>query len=63
MDEKININHASAELLEKLIHIGAKRALKIIEMRPYKDIHELSNVPGLGKKRIDDIINEGLAGV
>jgi len=61
MDEKINVNTASSELLEKIIHIGPKRALKIIEKRPYKDLHELSNVSGLGKKRTDDIINEGLA--
>ena len=59
--EKININTATAEELTKIRHIGKKRAQKIIKKRPYKDIFELSNVLGLGHKRMTDIIEEGKA--
>lgn len=58
---KIDINKASYEDLQKIIHIGPKRARMIIEMRLFKDMYELSNVPGLGKKRMNDIIAQGLA--
>jgi competence protein ComEC len=58
---KININRASYEDLQKIIHIGPKRAQMIIDMRPFKDLYELSNVYGLGKFRMNDIIKQGLA--
>jgi len=51
--ETININKADAKLLQKLVHVGKKRAVKIIEARPFNDIYELSKVYGLGKKRLD----------
>ena len=61
MEEKININKASVQELIKIKFIGAIRAAKIVEKRPYKDIYELSNAAGLGRKRIDAIIAEGKA--
>jgi competence protein ComEC len=61
MNEKININSASETDLQKIIHIGPVRALKIINHRPFRDIYELSNVLGLGKKRMDQILAQGLA--
>jgi DNA uptake protein ComE-like DNA-binding protein len=59
--KKVNINKAQYAILLQIIHIGKKRAEKIIANRPYKDIHELSKVIGLGKKRMDDIITQGIA--
>jgi len=53
--ETVNINKSDAKMLQKLVHIGAKRAVKIIEARPFNDIYELSKVYGLGKKRLDAI--------
>jgi competence protein ComEC len=58
---KININNASVDELQSIIHIGKTRAELIIEGRPYRDMFELSNVRGLGKKRMMDIINQGYA--
>ena len=55
MSTKININRASFEELQKIIHIGPKRAQKIIDNRPFKDIYELSLVKGLGKIRMNKI--------
>jgi competence protein ComEC len=59
----ININTATAADLQQIIHIGAVRAAKIINRRPFKDLYELSNVLGLGKKRMDDIIVQNVAQV
>ena len=56
----ININKASAVELQQIIHIGKVRALKIISRRPFKDIYELSNVLGLGTKRMEAIIKQGI---
>ena len=58
---KIDLNKATLEELQKIIHIGPKRAQMIIDMRPFKDLYELSNVGGLGKFRMNDIIGQGLA--
>lgn len=55
--ELININKATAEQLQAIKHIGAARAKKIIAARPYKDIYELSNVLGLGAKRMTEILS------
>lgn len=52
--EKININTASAEELQKLPRIGPKVALRIIEFRkqngPFKKTEELMKVRGIGEK-------------
>jgi len=54
----VNINRCTAEELQKIKHIGPKRADRIIERRPFKDIYELSNVLGLGKSRMRDILEQ-----
>lgn len=61
--ETININKALIADLEKIIHIGPVRALEIVKHRPFRDIHELSNVPGLGKIRMQQILQQGIASV
>ncbi len=59
-DEKlVNINTASAEELTGLKGIGQVTAENIIKYRTengsFKDIEELMNVRGIGKKRFSDI--------
>lgn len=61
MTLKIDLNRADEKALQQIIHIGPARAQKIIAGRPFKDLFELSNVRGLGKKRMWDIINQGFA--
>ena len=57
----ININKASEKELYEIIHIGPIRAQLIVEKRPFRDLYELSNIKGLGRKRVDDIILEKVA--
>ncbi len=56
--EQVNLNKSSVKDLQKIVHIGVKRAAKIVENRPLRDLYELSKVVGLGKKRMDDIIKQ-----
>ena len=56
----ININKATLQQLQSLTGVGPVRAHEIVENRPYKDVYELSKVPGLGKKRMDSIIKQGV---
>ena len=58
--EKVNINQAAAKELIRIIHIGPVRAGKIISRRPFKDRYELSNVLGIGEKRMADILKQDL---
>jgi competence protein ComEA len=52
-DQGVDINSASAELLQTLEGVGPATAKKIIEGRPYQKIEELLNVSGIGQKSFD----------
>lgn len=61
-DEKpININTASIEELQKIIHIGEKRAEEIIRLRPFSSLDELQQIHGIGPGRLRDIKKQGRA--
>ena len=55
--EKININTATAEELERLTGVGAKKAQSIISYReengPFERIEDISKVPGIGEKTLE----------
>lgn len=57
----LNINTASAEDLQQLIHVGEKLASEIIHTRPYASLDELINVKGIGDSRLADIQAQNLA--
>lgn len=62
----INLNTSTLEDLVKIRHIGKRRAQLIIEKRnerEFRDLYELSVIPGLGKSRVNDIVSEGIAKV
>ena len=58
---KIDVNSAPKEYLIKIIHIGAARAEKLIELRPFLSLDDLIRVPGIGEKNIIDIKKEEIA--
>ncbi len=57
--EKINLNTATAEELQKLPGIGAVLSQAIVEYReehgPFQSVEELLQVPGIGQGRLDKI--------
>jgi competence protein ComEA len=59
LPQKININAAEAWLLEALPGVGETRADAIMEYRrqngPFRDIHELTKVPGIGDEVFENI--------
>ena len=57
----IDINEASFENLRQIQHINEERAKELIELRPFKNINELRKIYGIGKGRLRDIKQEGLA--
>ena len=59
--ECVDINRASAARLELIIHIGPKRALQIIRLRPFKSVDGLTRVKGIAAKRLADIKRQGVA--
>ncbi|MFC4023529.1 MBL fold metallo-hydrolase [Oceanobacillus longus] len=57
----ININNASVDEVQGIIHIGPARAQDLIDLRPYHSVDDLGRISGIGPARIADIKSEGLA--
>lgn len=57
----IDINTASLDELKLITHIGGERALQLIELRPFNTVEYLTRVDGIGKGRLNDILEQGKA--
>lgn len=57
----VNINEATAEELQQIIHIGPERTQDLVELRPFQSIDDLTQIDGIGPARIADIQSEGIA--
>ncbi|MGN7296294.1 MBL fold metallo-hydrolase [Ferdinandcohnia sp. SAFN-114] len=60
-DKCMNINTASFEQLQEIIHLGPARAKELINLRPFTSIDELSRIKGIGPSRMEDIKAQNLA--
>lgn len=58
--EKININTAPKESLQKITGIGPTLAKRIIERRPFYSLNDLTRVEGIGKITLENIKKEGM---
>lgn len=52
---RINLNTAAATELESLPGIGPALSERIIAHRPYRAVHEIINVPGIGEKTYEKL--------
>jgi len=57
----VDINTASSEDLQRIIHVGEARALGIIPLRPFSSVQDLGRVSGIGPSWLDDILAQELA--
>lgn len=57
----VNINTASHEELQQIVHIGPDRATELISLRPFASVDELDQISGIGPSRLEDIKEQGLA--
>ncbi|NJP38579.1 MBL fold metallo-hydrolase [Alkalicoccus luteus] len=60
-DGCININEASSEALEEIVHIGPARAAELIEKRPFSSLEDMERIDGIAAGRLADIKEEGTA--
>lgn len=61
IDNCIDINEASQSELAVLTHVGSKRAIELINNRPYSSLSELTRISGISTARLQDIIQQGKA--
>jgi len=57
----VDLNTASSEQLQLIVHIGPERARQIMEGRPWQRVEDLDQLPGIGAQRLRDILAQGLA--
>ncbi|MED1603321.1 MULTISPECIES: hypothetical protein [Alkalihalophilus] len=60
-NNKIDLNSASADDLTNIIHIDEKKALELIENRPYIVVDSIALVRGIYGEKLNDIRRQGLA--
>ena len=58
---QIDVNSASREELDRIMHIGGERAGQILRLRPFSSVDDLIRVRGIGPVRLSDIKAQGLA--
>ena len=58
---QIDVNSATAEELDKIIHIGPVRAAEMIQIRPFTSLDDLVRIKGIAAGRLADIKAQGLA--
>lgn len=57
----VDLNKATQAELETIIHINKERAAELIELRPFTALEQLTEVKGIGPKRLEDIEDENKA--
>lgn len=57
----ININSASVEELQGVVHLGIERAQQVVQLRPFQSVKDLTRVKGIAEGRMNDILAENKA--
>lgn len=59
--DQVDINKASINELQRIIHIGQSRSLELIQLRPFTSVNDLTKINGIAAARLQDIISQGIA--
>jgi competence protein ComEC len=59
--DQVDVNRASEDELQRIIHIGPDRAQQIPGLRPFGSVRQLDRIAGIGPARLDDILAQGVA--
>lgn len=57
----IDINTASLDELDTIIHIGPDRAKELVDKRPFEKLEQLTVIQGIGSSHLNDIKKEKIA--
>lgn len=57
----VDLNKASVDELEQIVHLGEERAEEVMKLRPITAANQLTDINGIGDGRLADIIAEGKA--
>lgn len=58
---EVDVNRASEQDLQRIIHIGPARAREVVALRPFARVDGLVRVRGIGPARLADIKEQGVA--
>jgi len=56
----VDLNSATVDQLDDIVHIGPARAADIVRLRPFSSVDDLVRVPGISSARLRDIVAQGL---
>ena len=60
-EDQIDINSANEEELDNLYGVGPVTAKKIVDVRPFSSVEDLTKVNGIGEKTLEKIKDQDLA--
>jgi competence protein ComEC len=58
---EVDVNTATFDELQRILHIGPERAQQIIELRPFGSVEAMTRISGIADARLRDIKQEGVA--
>jgi len=57
----VDINKASSDELQEIIHFGPARVEELMQLRPFSSVDDLGRIKGIAAGRLNDIKSQGLA--
>jgi hypothetical protein len=56
----VDLNSATVDELDAIVHIGPARAAEIVRLRPFSSVDDMVRISGIGDARLRDIVAQGL---
>jgi competence protein ComEC len=59
--DRVDINTAGPDELQRIHQIGPERAEQILQLRPFTSVRAMDRISGVGAARLDEILAQGVA--